>query len=184
MRFSALKKGRRARKLVRLRVGEETAEFDVRVLGNDDDIEIASEAVRLSKEKGLLDPAPGTEVYDRFERAVTVFLACVDHDSPETAPAPYFASVDEVLTDHALTRDHIAMIVEEQARFQSESSPRPRSMSTADYVRLIAKCAEGDIGPFAETAPGLQWSFVRRMASQLLASQTPKSPSSSSPAGT
>jgi len=174
-RFSDIAKGRRARKAVVLMLGDRAVDVDVRVLGADEDIDIAADSVKFAKSKGIESPAPGDEVYDRAERALTLLRACVDHESPEEAPVPFFASLDEILTSPDLARDHIAYLVEEQVRWQEECSPRRRTLSTAEYIVAVAKSAEGDMGPFVNMVPGLLWGFVHTMALQLIDSQTDRS---------
>jgi len=184
VKLSSILKGRRARTPVAIRFGEDELVLDVRVLGPDDDIEIASAALAFAKTKGVASPGPGDDIYEKAARAETLRRACIDHDSPVDAPAPLFDTLEEILTHPDMTRDHISFIFEAQERWQDECSPRARNISVPDYIRMVAKTAEGDIGPFALCAPGAQWSFVRSMASQLLSLQTLNAPSSSPSAET
>lgn len=179
MKLADLLAGRRARSPVTVTFGAQDVTLDVRVLGPDDDLRIASEALAAAKTKGAIDPGPGNDIYDRVERAWTLFLGCVDHDSPEDAPTPFFASVDELLGSKLVTRDHIAFLYESQYRWQDECSPRKRKLTMGEYMKVVAEMAAGDMSAFFLLAPGTQAECARSLARTLVAPQMQASPSTS-----
>jgi hypothetical protein len=185
-KFRDIQKGVRARRTVEMPLAGTTVRLDVRVLGPDDDIAIAVEAAKLARSKGVDEPAPGGEVYDGAETLFTLLRACVDTESPEEQPEPFFASLDELLPPDAaaaqknpLTREHLAFLREQQARWQDECSPRRRELDAGEYVAHVALAAEGDPRPFVALGPAMQWAFARTMARELVISRTAKSPPTS-----
>jgi len=178
-RFQDIAKGKRARRATTLSIGEASVALEVRVLGPDEDLAIAAAALSGAKARGSVDPGRGEPLYEALFRAHTLALACVDKDSPADAPAPFFSSVEEILTSEDLTRDHIAWLFEEQERWQDECSPRQKTLTTAQYIATVARLAEGDDLPFIKLSPGAQVSFVRSTAKQLWSSLVASSPSSS-----
>ncbi len=182
-KFSDIAKGRRARTAITVEFGGAPVVLDVRVLGADEDIAIEAEALLLAR-KEVESADEASAVTAKYRAALVCLHACVDHESPEDSPARFFDSVDQILKSEVVTSDHIAILVAEQERFQDECSPLKRKLTTAEYISAVARTAQGEKDPFCRFAPGLQWSFARSMASQLLDSPTFKSPPSSGTSAT
>jgi hypothetical protein len=184
-RFGLISKGTQARKTVQFlppSVGEvEAIPVDLRVLTSDEEMAAQAAAHKLAKARGLDDPKEGQPVFDLALMAYVVLTAAIDHDSAPAHPQPFFDTIDQVLS---LDRDRLALLYEAQEAFQQEVSPRQLTFTTAEYISLISLAANGeaaDTDPFFAKLPRATLvNLLRITARQLAASQTHKSPSSSS----
>lgn len=179
-KFSTIAKGRRARKTVFLECGlEEPVRVDVRVLLPDEEADVLARARAFVVSKGMTDAQEGHSAFELGRMVNTLHLACIDTDSPEDRPEPFFASANEILTSEILHRDNVAALYEQQQMWQDEVAKQPLEMSADDFEALMGACAGDDPLPFVLLRPGKRWVFVRFMATLLSASLRHKSESSS-----
>lgn len=186
-KFRQILQGTRARKSVTLTFGETEVVIDVRPLVANEEADALASARTFAAAKGLPDPKEGQPVYDLAVLAHYAHAACVDHDSPVDAPAPFFDSAEQAAS---LDRDRLQILFEAWSAWQEECSPRKMTLTPEQYAGLVYMLAEGGTGstddPFLLRLPRATLvSCMRTMAAQLVASPTLRSPSSSSssPAG-
>lgn len=188
-RFSQIAKGTRARKtfdFVHTSPTEgsphNSVPVDVRPLSTAEEVEALSAARAYAVEQGLAEPKEGQPVYDLAVQAHVVRLACVDHESPADRPAPFFDTIEQVLS---LDRDRLALLYEAQVAWQEQCSPRRTTLSPTEYAVLVYQLAEEETpgaDPFFEKLPRATLvSLLRTMARQLVSSPQPRSDASSSP---
>lgn len=195
MRFSDVKRGRRARHAVPFPLDGaswkdgawtgETVLVDVRVLTPFEDIDVFAEAARRARDQGA-EPKDGDPIYEYALKVCTIVRACIDHDSPADTPTPFFESFEQVVGDETISREHVAYLFEAQENWQSACSPRQRAMTPAQFRDAILRTAGGDVAGFLGMSPETRWNFTRSMAA-LLANSLAASSSSgehSSPAPT
>ena len=189
--FSQIAKGRLARKGVELPLAGttldsstgawvgESARVDVRVLTGTEQLAALERARAKSLAAGVADPGDGEPIYDLALVVETILLACVDPDSPDDAPRPYFASADEILKSPLLTRDHLAFLFESAIAWQDECSPRLFTMSVEDCERAVQRLSHADLPDvqrfLLRTRPGMLASLLHFMAVRLSNSPTPNS---------
>jgi hypothetical protein len=190
--FSQLAKGKRARKGISFPLlapqaaegegaRERELQVDVIVLSGLEDAEVMAKARAFAKERGVDDPKDGNPIYDLALWAFTLAVACVDPESPETEPRPFFdGGADQIMGSNLLGRDTIAYLYEHQQQWQDEVSPRARTIGAeALLAHVVAVAASEDPTPFFRLAPALRWTLHRSMAALLVTLQTPRSPSGS-----
>jgi hypothetical protein len=191
--FSQLAKGRRARKTVTFPLlaaavaeGTEPRELavDVIVLSGLEDADVMGKARAFAKERGVDDPKDGNPIYDLALWAFTLAIACVDPESPETDPRPFFdGGAEQILASNLLGRDTIAYLYEHQQQWQDEVSPRARTVGPEELLaHVLAVASAEDPTPFFRLAPALRWTLHRSMAALLVTLQMPRSPSGSASA--
>ena len=178
-RFSKLVKGTRARKPFALALPNAAEDVSIALvsLSGADEVEVFAQARAFAKSKGIDDPKQGDPIYERAIWASTLLLACIDPESPESSPVPFFDSVEEILG--GLDRDRIALLFEAQQAWQDETSPRPGSMSAVEFVDMTFACARAEEGadlPFERLRPVTRRSFVHTLALQYVALQLGRSP--------
>lgn len=182
-KWATLTRGKRARKKDVSFTSLESDEpvlLDLKVLDGADDAAVLEYATMFAKSKGG-DAKDGDELFEYGKARKTVELACIDKDSTDDKPEPFFASMDEV--DAALDRDRILSLAYQQKLFQAIASPFKYAMTDDEFADAIVDIAfreEGDPGPFASWPPQLQWSFTRILAFRFVRSQTHNSSTSSS----
>jgi hypothetical protein len=192
--FSQLAKGMRARRRVKLplpgahvdtQTGEwvgPTDELDVRPLRSDEYAEVLAGARRYAVEHGLAEPTDEDELYQRGRQLHTLAIACLDRDSPVDTPRPYFdGGVKQIDASDLLTPEVLAYLERQQELVQDESNPLLKSVSPAEFMDVVARVAEGDLGFFVNSRPGTLWIFMRTLASLHLNARTRSAQSSSSP---
>jgi hypothetical protein len=165
MRFADIKKGQGARRDVDLTLADgQVVRAAVRVLLPEDDDTIETQALAYAKERGVESPAPGDPIFRRGVALHTLLLACIDPESPDEAPAPFFDSVEQI--ESALDRDRIARLYAAQIAHQHRCSPRGLHIGSNEAVRELFEAATPeDERPFVRLRHGLQRTFKRRTAS-------------------
>jgi hypothetical protein len=138
---------------------------------------VLAKARGFAKERGVDDPRDGNPIYDLGQWVHTLAVACIDPESPEEAPRPFFeGGADQILASELLGRDVIAYLYEHQQSWQDEVSPRARTIGAAELVAHVVEVASTeDPTPFLRLVPALRWSLHRSMALALLTSPTLKS---------
>ena len=179
MRFAQIQKGTRARKTVTIEGIEDEqgkpVPIDVRPLNGVEQGEVLSKARAFAVEKGVKEPKDGEPIYELGKQVHTLLLGCIDTDSPQDAPRPFFGSAADVLE---LTRDVRCFLFEHQEMWEDWCAPRPSRLTDGELQKLAAEmCAadEGDDLPFLRLRPVLRWTLVRTLALLHLISPPPKS---------
>jgi hypothetical protein len=194
--FAQIAKGRLARKTVELPLagshadsvtGEwrgESAKVDLRVLTGVEQLTVLEKARAAAKARGVDDPIDGDPIYDLALVVETLLLACIDIDSPDDAPRPYFSSADEILRSPMLTRDHLAFLYESQLAWQDECSPRLFTMQPEEVRHSLERLARADMSEvqrfLLRMRPGMLASFLHFTAVLWSHSLNPKSSSTQS----
>lgn len=189
-KFSEVAAGTRARRAIKLplpgaQVDGETGEWlgptdtlDIRVLRDDEYTDVLERALAFAKKRGLEKPEDGDAIYERGKMLHTLVLACIDWESPKEAPEPYFnGGWEQIHTSEAMTPEVVGYLFLQQQLYQDEISPLLGSLSQAELLAASIKTAGGDMSFFVNSRPGVQWSFLRFLASQLIASLARSSPS-------
>lgn len=190
-KFSEVAQGARARRRIKLplpgaQVDGETGEWigptdelDVRVLREDEYVEVLAKSLAFAKKHGLETPEDGDALYERGKMLHTLLIACVDWESPTDSARPYFDGGWEAIhKSEVMTPEVIGYLYLQQQMFQDEVSPLLADISTPEILAAAVKTAGGNLSFFVNSRPGAQWSFVRFLASQFIASLATKSPSS------
>lgn len=157
-----------------------TVDVDVRVLTPGEDEEVLRRAHAEAKTGGVEHPAEGEPIYDRAIVVNTVALALVDHESPETAPAPFFASADEIRASTLMSTEVLLYLMEQQELWQDERSPRIKDFTPAEFLATLVGVAGGNAGFFVGQRPGTQWLFMRTTCERYLTLLTQTSDGGSS----
>ncbi len=128
-------------------------EVDLRVLEADLEEKVLVDARSDAIGRGVAEPKFGEPIYDLRLMLHTLLASCVDRDSPPTAPAPFFASVDEILG--ALDRERIAYLYTLQQVWQQDLSPTKHGTLTEEKILEIALNAADEDDPlrFFEKLP-------------------------------
>lgn len=191
--FGQIAKGTRARKRIQLPMGAaqfdpeigtwgggEIVDLDVRPINAVERSLVLERSRAFAKSKGVEDPTDGDELYDQARLLHTLAIACVDKDSPESDPKPFFdGGFEQLHTTELLTTDHIAYLFEQQQLWEDECSPRLKKQTPGQFMATILSIAGGDMSFFVGARPGMLWSFTRTLAALHANSLTPTSPSSS-----
>lgn len=181
MKFSQIAKGTFARRAIPLQLGTQEVQVDVRPLLFEERGEIARFAREYAKGKGVENPTDDDEAYIIGKRAYMAFIACIDHDSEEKDPKPFFdGGISDVLSGQPLVSDHIAYLCEQIELWEDECSPREMHLSNAEFIARVVATAGGDQTAFLLLRPGLQMIFTRTLAERLLSSLADKSSTGSS----
>jgi hypothetical protein len=160
----------------------EVVQLDLRPLTSGEQSDVLARAHADAVARGVQDPRAGNPIYDLAEMEHTLLLCCVDPDSPQEAPMPLFASIEEIRRDPALGSDRVVYLFELFQQFQDECSPQRRHLTLDEAIAsmLLLAGEEEDARRFFESlGPGLRWICMRTLALQLQISQTPSSPSGS-----
>jgi hypothetical protein len=186
-RFSDIKKGTLARRRVDLPLtGGGMVQVDVVPVMPETEAEILRDAIAFARSYGVENPKDGDPHYALGIQVHTIARACIDPDSPEHAPAPFFDGGVAQITDRTtgLIRQQIALLYEAQVAWQEELSPGPRGRDPAAYVAVLLQAREA---PDATDLPFFKWprvtqaDFLRYTAdllSSLLTSKSDGGPSS------
>lgn len=194
--FGQIIKGTRARKRVTLPLAGASCdpatlewkgavvELDLRALSPLERAEVTAAARAFAVEKGVADPNADEALYVQGLMLHTLAVACIDAESPEDAPRPFFdGGFEQLYKTEALSTDHIAYLYELQEMWEDEVSPRVNTVKAADLIATTLKAASGDAYFFVRLRPSTRWSCFRTMAARLLDSLTRSSgPGSSSEA--
>ncbi len=198
--YGQITKGTRARKVIKLPLGRPSVpqlSGDGRVLLSEPESSIAvglrplthgeltdvfTQARADALARGVTDPRSDNPIYEMAEMEHTLVLACVDPDIPEgRPPVPFFSGVEEIRNAPDLGRERVAYLFAQWKLWQLEMSPSLRKVTPEEFVaglHLIGgEDEEGARDFFASLGPGLQWSYMRSLASRWLASPTPRSTS-------
>ena len=174
MRFAQLLKGSLARRAVEITIGDTKQTVDVRPLNAFEIAGVLQRAKAFAAARGA-DADESSSIYELGLHIETLAVAVVDHDSPEDKPVPFFDSVTQLLESELLTPEHIAFLYAHYETWADDCSPRDKELGPADFMRLIALSAGGDMSPFCSLRPGTQWASFRSLASLYLRSLTDKS---------
>jgi hypothetical protein len=184
LRFAAIQKGTRARKTVTIEGIEDPdgkpVPIDVRPLNGIEQGEALSKARAYAIEKGVKEPRDGEPIYELGKQVHTLLVGCIETDSPQDSPRPFFASAQEILE---LTRDQRCFLYEHQEMWEDWCAPRPSRLTDTELQKLATEmCAadEGDDSPFLRLRPVLRWSLLRTLALLHLISPAVKSEHGSS----
>lgn len=194
--LAQLAKGTRARKTIKLglgraRISPETGEWetdeggtitelDIRPLNNIEVTNVTQLARDFAISKGIVDPKDGDELYDDAKVLHTLVVACLDKDSPEKEPRPFFeGGFDELHTTEVLLPDHVGYLFEHQQLWQDECSPRFVRQTPGQFMASVVAAAGGNPSFFVGARPGMRWDSMRTLAAAYLNLMTLTSPTTS-----
>ena len=193
--FGQIAKGTRARKRVKLPLAGahfntetldwdgDVVELDIRSLSPVERSEVLACARAFAVERGVENPTSEDPIYAQAVVLHTLVRACIDVESPADAPAPFFdGGFDQLHSTQMLSSDHIAYLYELQTAWEDEVSPRIRTLEDVGFMAAVIRTAQGDARFFLGSRPGIQWSFVRTLASLHASSRTDRSGSGSNAA--
>ena len=179
--FSNIAKGTFARRTVTIVIGGADVAVDVRVVSPQEEGDILAGALKFAIARGGVDPKVGDPLYDYGKALHVCLIACIDPLSSQDDPRPFFdGGMDQVLSSRVLTRAHLMFLAQHQEVWQDENAPYRINISNENIISRIEKIAGGDIDPFAELEPCMQWLLVRTMASLYIDSLEIRSASGSS----
>lgn len=194
--FGQLANGTRARKTIplglgRARISPETGqwetdeggvivELDIRPLNPIEVTTVVERARAFAISKGVVDPKDGDELYDDAKILHTLVLACLDKESPEKDPKPFFeGGFEQLHGTEVLLPDHIGYLYELQQLWQDECSPRFTRQTPGQFMAGVVATAGGDPSFFVGARPGMRWDSMRTLAAAYLNLTTLQSPTSS-----
>lgn len=152
-----------------------TIPLEVIALGDGEYAETLKFAREYALKRGVADPGPENELYERGKMVKTIALACLDIDVKDSE-APFFVGGTEEIEDsRTLLPEIVAYLYNVQQLHQDETNPLVKELSPAEYMAAMIHTAGGDPSFFVSSRPGTQWSFTRTLASQQLASMTRES---------
>lgn len=166
-------------------VDHDHVSVDVRVLNGDEEATALRRARDWAIAQGIEKPAAGEPLYDLAVMVETLALACVDVDSPESEPVPFFESAEQIRK--YLDRERIAFLFSHYEVWQDECSPQVSKLGMDRFYDVVLQAANSadPSDPFVRLRPGTAAICFRTMASLLVRSQALKSsPGSSSEAST
>jgi hypothetical protein len=194
--FGQIAKGTRARPkprgiVFRARINPATGEWesdeggtitalDVRPINPIEHTTIVEKARAFAISKGVEAPKDGDELYEDAKILHTLVIACIDKDSPEKDPRPFFeGGFDQLHGTELLLPDHIGYLYEQQQLWQDQCSPRFTHQTPGQFMAAVVKAAGGDQSFFVGARPGMRWDFTRTLAAAWLNLTTLKSRTSS-----
>lgn len=176
-KFSEVSKGTFARRRIELDIAGTKVPIDVRVLSPQEEADILAQATKFASDRGVERPDEGDSLFDLGRWIHTAVVACVDADSPENAPRPFFdGGVEQVTSSKAITRAHLAYIFEHHELWQDQCSPYEKKLNADELLQFAHRIAEGDIHPFVALPPVTRWLLVRGLAGRLVSLLAPKLP--------
>lgn len=176
-KFSEISKGTFARRRIELDVNGTKTPIDVRVLTPQEEADVLAQATAFARTRGVERPDEGDTLFDLGRWIYTAAIACVDVDSPENGPRPFFdGGVEQIINSKAITRTHLAYIFEHHELWQDECSPYEKKLNADELLQFAHRIAEGDIHPFVALPPATRWLLVRGLAVRLVSSLGPRSP--------
>jgi len=146
------------------------------VVLTDEEDDVLAQARAYAISKGIADPKPNEPIYDLAVMRYTLLYGCVDPDSPEDAPTPFFDSVEQIRKN--MSRDEIVHLYAQHEFWQDEVAPRAKTFESEDhFYAWVVKTAESESPSdfFESIGPALLWRSVRTMARQLILSLADKS---------
>ena len=157
---------------------DDTFVVDLRVLNPLEAGEVFSSAIAYAKNGGVENPGSGNDLYEFGIKQFTLLYACVDHDSPEDRPEPFFdGGIDQIR--ERFDSERIAFLFELQQEFQERCSPRHYNLSQEEFwssIALIGSLEEQQSREFFFALPrDMQFLFTRFTANQLINSPSDKS---------
>lgn len=159
-----------------------TQKLDIRALNEGEHGEVLSLALAYAKSKGIDRPDDGDALYERGKMLHTLVLACIDSDSAPNNPQPFFdGGLDQIQKSEVLTPEVIGYLFEQQQLMQDDVAPLKHDMTEAEFLSAAIETAKGNRAFFVSSRLGMQWSFVRTLASLYIASlgnRLPSTPSS------
>jgi hypothetical protein len=180
VKFSDVVRGTRARKRVSIDIGGDPVEIDLRPLNVAEEAGVLERARAFAKASGVDAPREGDPIYDLALATEIIAIGCVDPESSETDPKPFFdVGASQIRASKLLSREHVLYLAELQAIHQEACSPFRRTVPAEDLFERAKKIADGDPDPFVELPPQMRWLFTRGLASLLLTSLLDKSLSGS-----
>ncbi len=145
------------------------------VLTDEEDGHVDELARAAAIKAGVADPKPNEPIYDRAVMVHTLLLGCVDPDSPDNAPVPFFSSVDQIRKN--MSSEQIVHLFVQHEHWQDEVSPRDKHGSPEAFYQWLAGVAESESPSdfFELVGRATLWRYVRTLINLLGLSQTDKS---------
>ena len=146
----------------------DTVTVDLRVLHGEEEAECLRRAHTSAVKAGVAEPKSGDPLYD-FELMIqTLAIACIDHESSNNDPQPFFSSADEIRKH--LDRERIAYLFGQYEVWQDECSPQAAKISGDKLYEIILTAAKSEdpADPFVQLRPGTAAICFRTMAGLLL----------------
>lgn len=184
-KFSQIAKGAAARHPVTfpLLSGQEVTCAVVPLIG-EAEADVLTGARAFAVSRGVADPKAGEPIYELGLWIHTLVRGCVDADSPEDKPEPFFDGKDadgKALPDggvqqildprRGLDRDRIALLFQAQQAWQDECAPGPKTLDPAQYLAEVYRHAgvpEGLALPLEEWRHAMRRSFMRSTCKALV----------------
>lgn len=186
MKFSEIVKGVRQDEVIELPhyIGQppdaKPLECAVRALNDIEEERVLAAAVRRAKSQGADKAEPGDPLYDLALMVETIAIACLDKDSPTESRQPFFDKGSDQVREF-FGREATALIYGKQQSYQDRVGPSIKRLGPIEYYggfSILGGEDEREARDFFERCSvGLQWSYMRTMAVQLLSSLQPKSSS-------
>jgi hypothetical protein len=146
------------------------------VLTGEEDDEVLAQARAHAVSRGIAEPKPGDPIFDLSVMVHTLRLGCVDPDSPQDSPVPFFMSAEQIWKN--LSRDQIVHLHAQHEFFQDECSPRAKRFESENqFYAWVLKAAESESPSdfFESIGPAMLWNSVRTLAKQHVLLLTDKS---------
>lgn len=123
---------------------------------------------------GVADPQPNSPLFDLGLMAHTLLHGCVDHDSPEDKPTPFFESAEQILA--GMTRDQITWLHTQHEVWVNQLSPVLKNGDENAFFAWVQETAESESPSdfFGKHGPALLWNFTTTLARLLLTLQPAK----------
>lgn len=186
--FGQIMKGTRARKRVDLplagakynldseKYDGRSVPVDLRSLTPGEHARVLEQARAYAIEHGVEDPNDGEALYEQGRILHTLAIACIDIDSSETDPKPFFdGGVAQIEKQEELSADHLAYLFEAQQLWEDEVSPRLKTLSQAEFLAGVFSTAQRNQGFFLNMQLGTRWSCFLTLADLHVISLTRKS---------
>lgn len=167
-----------------------TVPLDLRALNEAEYETVLEEARKFARKRGLESPESGDDLYERGKIVHTLAIACIDRDSPEEDPKPFFdgklkdgsivPAWQQIQQSEILTPEVLGYLYEHQQLLQEDVAPMKKELTPAELMAGALATARGNMGFFVGLRPGTRWSFVRILANRFIDSLAPSSPSSTS----
>lgn len=138
-----------------------------------------TEALKLARAyavtQGIADPKPNEPIYDLAVMVHTLVIGCVDHDSPSSAPLPFFANPEQLL--QGMSRDQITYLYALHEHWQDDCSPQAKDLSEEEFYGWLVGVAESESPSdfFAKSRPRMLSDCMRTLAKLSLISRLLKS---------